>query len=117
MFAFQPSDRRAMSELEKPIQTMIDATNNGDSEAFLGVFAEDAVITDWGRTFSGKTEIARWNDDENIGTQNRIRVTDVKRVGDSVNVGVEVAGSGYNGSGRMIFEIDGPHIKRLLITE
>jgi hypothetical protein len=27
-----------MSELEKPIQMMIDATNNGDSETFLTKF-------------------------------------------------------------------------------
>jgi hypothetical protein len=106
-----------MADLERPIQTMIDATNRGDSEAFLGAFAEDAVVVDWARTFIGRGEIARWNDDENIGTQNQIRVTDVQRSATSVDVGVEVRGGGYNGSGRMIFELEGSAIKRLLITE
>ena len=106
-----------MSELETPIQTMIDATNRGDSETFLSVFSEDAVITDWGRTLAGKAEIARWNSDENIGTKNHIRVTGVERSGKSVTVNVEVSGNGYNGSGAMIFEVEGPAIKRLLITE
>jgi hypothetical protein len=105
-----------MFELEKPIQTMIDATNRGDSEGLLSAFADDAVLTDWGRTFAGKSEIARWNSDENVGTQNQIRVTGVKRSGKSVNVSIEVTGTGFNGSGSMIFEVDGDSIKRLAIT-
>ena len=105
-----------MLDLEKPIQTMIDATNRGDSEALLGTFADDAVLTDWGRTFAGKSEIARWNSDENIGTQNRIRVTGVERSGSSVNVSVVVTGNGYNGSGSLIFDLEADSIKRLLIT-
>jgi hypothetical protein len=106
-----------MPDLERPIRTMIDATNRGDSETFLSAFADDAVLVDWGRTFSGKSEIARWNDDENIGTQNQIRVTGVERSGKSVKVSVDVSGSGYNGSGSMIFEVDGEAITKLVIPE
>ena len=106
-----------MFDLETPIQTMIDATNRGDSEAFLSAFAEDAILTDWGRTFTGKAGIARWNSDENIGTRNQIRVTGVERSGSSVSVGVEVTGNGYNGSGKFIFEMEAQSIKQLLITE
>jgi hypothetical protein len=96
---------------------MIDATNRGDSEALLGVFAEDAILVDWGRTFSGKTKIARWNSDENIGTKNRIRVTGVKRSGREVIVRVVVSGRGYNGSGALRFQLEKHAIKRLLITD
>lgn len=106
-----------MFELEKPIQTMVDATNRGDSETLVSVFADDAILTDWGRTFTGRSEIARWNSDENIGTRNHIRVTGVERSGNSVNVRVEVTGNGFNGSGSMIFEVEGQSIKRLDITE
>ena len=106
-----------MPGLEKPIRTMIDATNRADSETFLGAFADDAVLVDWGRTFSGKSEIARWNDDENIGARNQIRVTGVERSGKSVRVGVDVSGGGYNGSGSMIFEVEGDAITKLMIPE
>jgi hypothetical protein len=105
------------ADLEKPIQTMIDATNRGDSEALLGAFSDDAVLTDWGRTFAGKSEIARWNADENIGTHNHIRVMGVKRVGSAVDVNVVVTGEGYNGPGSLIFEVEGESIKRLTITD
>jgi hypothetical protein len=104
-------------ELEKAIQTMIEATNRGDSDALLGAFADDAVLVDWGRTFAGKSDIARWNSDENIGTQNHIRVMGVKRSGNSVDVNVVVTGNGYNGPGSLIFELEGQSIKRLLITD
>jgi hypothetical protein len=115
-----PSGRASVdspdAELEAPIRTMIDATNRGDSETFLSAFADDAILTDWGRTFSGKAEIARWNRDENIGTQNRIRVTGVKRSGREVMVSVVVSGGGYNGSGVWSFRVGGRFIKRLVIT-
>jgi hypothetical protein len=120
--ATTPSPRRRASadspeaELEAPIRTMIDATNRGDRETFLSAFADDAILTDWGRTFSGKTEIARWNNDENIGTRNRIRVTGVKRSGREVMVSVVVSGGGYNGSGVLSFQVEGRSIKRLVIT-
>jgi hypothetical protein len=106
-----------MFDLEMPIQRMIDATNRGDSETFLSVFSDDAILTDWGRTFRGKSEIARWNSDENIGTQNHIRVMGVKRLGNSVDVNVVVTGNGYNGPGSMIFEVEAEAIKRLVITD
>jgi hypothetical protein len=40
-------------DLEPPVRAMLDATNAADSQAFL----------------------ARWNDNENIGVQNRIEIT------------------------------------------
>ena len=57
-----------MPALEPPIAAMIDATNREDSAAFLDAFADDAVINDWGREFTGKAEIATWNDNENIAS-------------------------------------------------
>jgi ketosteroid isomerase-like protein len=102
--------------LEPPISTMIDATNRADSDGFLAAFADDATLTDWGRTFAGKAEIARWNDTENIGTQSRIAVTGVERSGATVTVGVAVSGNGYNGGGSFVFETGGDLITHLEIS-
>ena len=88
-----------MSELEPAIRQLFDATNRGDSAAFLDAFASDGVVDDWGRTFTGHTEIAGWNDRENIGVHSHIDVTGVTRDGDSIRVGVAVSGDGYNGGG------------------
>lgn len=71
-------------ELPPAVRQMIDATNAEDSTAFLSTFAEDAVVDDWGRRFTGRAEIAAWNARENIGTHNRIEVTGVSPAGDNV---------------------------------
>jgi hypothetical protein len=104
-----------MVELEKPIQAMIDATNREDSAAFLDAFADDAVLVDWGREFAGKAEIARWNDNENIGVNSRFEVTGVSRSGGRTTVGVIVSGNGYNGTGNFVFEVKGGLIQHMLI--
>jgi len=112
-----PSSARAKHiELEKPIQKVIEATNRGDTPELLNAFADDAVLIDSGRTFAGKEEITQWNAQENIGTSNRLKVTDVRRSGYEVKVDVEVSGHGYNGPGVLSFLIDGDVVKRLAIT-
>ena len=98
------------------IRRMLDATNRGDSEAFLDAFADDATIDDWGRTFTGHEEIAGWNARENIGVHSRISTTSVQRSGDEIRVGVEVRGDGYNGGGAFTFVLAGDKIARMVIT-
>jgi hypothetical protein len=95
---------------------MIDATNSGDSEGFLSAFADDAVIQDWGREFAGKSEIARWNDNENIGTQSKFQVNGFERTGNEVTVKVEVTGGGFNGPSTFVFELEDGLIKRFVIS-
>lgn len=106
-----------MLKLEPAIEAMIGGTNRDDSAGLLNAFADDAVLTDFGRTFKGKAEIARWNDDENIGTQNRLRIISVTRSAKTVSVKIAVTGNGYNGPGTLKFELEGESIKRLVITD
>ena len=104
-------------DLDPPIRAMLDATNAGDSDAFLRAFADDATIDDWGRTFTGRDEIAGWNDRENIGVNSHIDVTGVERDGNDVKVGVAVSGDGYNGGGAFTFTLaDDGKIARMVIT-
>jgi hypothetical protein len=107
---------RMSDDLEPPIRQMLDATNRGDNEAFLAAFAGDAVLDDWGRTFTGHEEIAGWNARENIGVNSRIEVTGVERSGDEIRVGVSVSGDGYNGGGAFTFVLAGDRIARMVIT-
>lgn len=102
--------------LEPPIQAMLDATNRGDRDALLAAFEPEAVLVDWGRTFTGRKAIARWNDDENMGTHNKIEVTGVERSAEGVAVRVSVSGTGYNGEGTLTFQLGARGISRLVIT-
>ena len=106
-----------MIELETVIRQMIDATNRSDSDALLAAFTDDAVLVDFGRSFAGKPAIARWNQNENIGTHNQIEVTGAKRAEGKIQVGINVTGNGYNGPGTLIFTLDQDVITHLLITE
>jgi hypothetical protein len=107
---------RTDEPLEPPIQLLIDATNRGDSVEFLTAFEDGAVLIDWGRTFTGKVEIAKWNSDENIGTQNHLRVTGVHRTAKQVRVTVAVTGKGYNGDGTFVFDLGPRGITRMVIS-
>ena len=106
-----------MSELEPAIRQLFDATNRGDSDAFLDAFAADGVVDDWGRTFTGHTEIAGWNASENIGVHSTSSHGRSTRDGDAIKVGVAVSGDGYNGGGAFTFTLapDGK-IARMVIT-
>jgi ketosteroid isomerase-like protein len=103
-------------KLEPAIEAMIEATNREDRDGLIAAFAPDASLVDFGRTFTGHDEIARWSDQENIGTHNRIEVTSVSRSGGTTTLGVIVSGDGYNGAGTLAFELAGERIARLVIS-
>ena len=58
----------------EPIRRFVETTNAGDSEAFLDTFTADASLTDWGRSFHGREQIARWNQSDNIGVKSNLRI-------------------------------------------
>jgi hypothetical protein len=40
--------------LPAPVQALFDATNAGDTTAFLDAFTADGVVDDWDREFRGR---------------------------------------------------------------
>ena len=99
------------------IQRFIDATNSGNTKAFLDSFTADAFLSDWGRDFTGRDEIASWNQSDNIGVQSKFRLLEVEPNGaDAYRVRLAVSGNGYNGEGTMTFTLAGDRISRLLIS-
>lgn len=109
----QPVPR--VEALEPAGRRMIEATNTEDSDAFLDQFAEHAVVDDFGRRFVGRAGIAAWNARENIGTHNRITVTDVRSDDAGIVLTVEVTGDGYNGGGTFVITMGSDVIEQLVI--
>src|ERR1700709_851507 len=68
---------RMTVSLPAPVQAVFDATNAGDTEAFLAAFSADGVVDDWGREFHGHAAIKQWSDGENIGVHATFAVTAV----------------------------------------
>ncbi len=100
------------------IQAFIDATNAGDTAAFIDAFTPDATLDDWGRGFTGHDGIARWNETDNIGVQSHFDLVGIAEGAepDSYVVTLKVSGNGYNGTGPMTFVVDGDRIASLVIA-
>ncbi|WP_232665183.1 nuclear transport factor 2 family protein [Pseudonocardia sp. TRM90224] len=111
-----------MSESSTPVpaalQAFIDATNNGDSEAFVAAFTDDAVLDDWGRVVHGHEGVASWNRTDNIGVRSHFELVGIEPTDspDRVVATLKVSGGGYNGTGPMTFEFRGDRIARLVIA-
>ena len=106
-----------MSTTPPVIQRFIDATNAGDTAAFLEAFTPDAFLSDWGRDFTGRAGIASWNEADNIGMHSKFRLIEVEPKGaDAYRVRLAVSGNGYNGEGTMAFTLVGGRISRLVIS-
>ncbi|UDL88644.1 nuclear transport factor 2 family protein [Mesorhizobium sp. PAMC28654] len=99
-----------------PIHRFVEATNEGNTEAFLGTFTDDAVLIDWGRKFRGRQQIAQWNESDNIGVQSRLRIVSIAPAKGACRVRIAVTGNGFNGEGDMTFKLDGDLISSLVIA-
>jgi ketosteroid isomerase-like protein len=53
--------------LPPAIAAYVKASNEADSNAFLGVFTDDALVNDIQREFSGKAAIGKWAEREIFG--------------------------------------------------
>lgn len=104
-----------MASLPGPIQRFVDATNRGDTEAFLACFTPNATLSDWGRQFHGRDGIASWNETDNIGVKARMEVLRAKSTARGHEVTVKVASGNFNGEGLIVFALEGDHIALVAI--
>ncbi|NYE95719.1 hypothetical protein FHU41_001969 [Psychromicrobium silvestre] len=95
-------------ELPIAIQKAFDATNAGDSEAFVAAFAADGFINDWGRQLNGSAGIASWDQSDNIGKQASWEALSIETHGrGKYLVSIKTGGNGYNGVSPFVFTLAG----------
>ena len=104
-----------MADVPAPIRRMVDASNAGDTPAFLACFTPDAFLSDWGRDFTGRDGLADWNATDNIGVNSHLEVVAAAPDGAAWQVTVAVSG-GFDGEGTMTFTLAGDLISRLVIS-
>ena len=104
--------------LPGPIQAFVDTTNLGDAEGFLDLFTADATLDDWGRIFTGRDEIARWNRTDNIGRQARFEPLAVEPgpAAGTYVVTLRVTGGGFNGTSPITFRLRDDRIAVVVIA-
>lgn len=105
-----------MTDIPPPIALMIDATNAGDSDAFVAAFTDDAHLEDWGKGFDGHEGVRSWDSTDNIGRNSHFEATGVERDGDEWVVSLVVTGGGFNGTSDFRFTLRGDLIARMTIT-
>jgi ketosteroid isomerase-like protein len=105
------------AKIPSPIDRLVAAINAGDTQAFLGFFGKDGVVEDWGRRFKGPAAIRRWSDKELIGAKGRLTVTSASHAGNTVTLTGDWKSSYFSGASRMIFTLDGDHVREMKIPE
>lgn len=104
------------NKLEPPIKAVIDATNAGDSKAFVAGFTKDGSVNDWGQVFAGRAEIATWDKEENTGAGHKLRVTGVSRLRGEILVLLEIATKdGEKSASTYAFRLQGNKVASLEI--
>ncbi|MGW7241629.1 nuclear transport factor 2 family protein [Streptomyces sp. NPDC054804] len=98
-----------MSTIEIPaaIQTFVEATNQGDAEAFAAAFTHDAELNDWGREYHGRDGVRAWDRTDNIGVQAHFALDAIEpgTSSDTYVATLTVTGNGHNGTGPMTFRL------------
>jgi hypothetical protein len=96
-----------MTQVPASITAFIDATNAGDSDAFVASFAEDGTLDDWGRVARGHDGIREWDRTDNIGRQSHFELVDIAEEAEpgTYLVHLEVTGNGFNGTSPFRFTL------------
>ncbi len=102
-------------DLPRPVRTLVDAANAGDTAAFLAAFTPDGVVDDWGREFRGADDIQGWSDGEFIGVEVSLEVEEVELDGPRTIVAAIVGGNGFNGPSTFTFTTVGGLVSRMMI--
>lgn len=111
-------DDRFLRALPTPIAAFIDATNAGDSDAFVAAFTEDGTLDDWGRVASGHESIREWDRTDNIGKESHFELVDIaaEAAADTYLVHLRVKGKGFNGTSPFRFSLRGDRIESVQIV-
>ncbi|MCZ0708936.1 MULTISPECIES: nuclear transport factor 2 family protein [Microbacterium] len=101
--------------LPAPVQTMIDAINAGDTEAFVAAFTADGFVSDWGTVKAGADGVRGWADSDAIGAGARMTVLSATTDGDMTRIRFGWSSRVFNGESDGIFVVDGDRLASFTI--
>ena len=106
-----------MSEtaVPSPVQTMIDAINAADTEAFVAAFTPDGFISDWGTVTSGPEGVRAWAHSDAIGAGARMTVLTAETDGVTTRIRFGWKSRVFNGESDGIFVVEGDRLSSFTI--
>ncbi|MBV0895551.1 nuclear transport factor 2 family protein [Microbacterium sp. NC79] len=108
-----------MSEMKMPaaVQHMIDAINDGDTDAFVAAFTTDGTINDWGRVLSGENGLRQWARTDAIGANAEMTVITAVTHGATTRVRFGWSSEAFNGESSGVFEVANDLVRSFSILE
>ncbi|AWI26779.1 nuclear transport factor 2 family protein [Flavobacterium pallidum] len=106
-------------DLPQVIADLVNAQNSFDSVAYANCFSETAVVSDEGKTHSGRREIERWIAEANERYKSVMKPLEYTGNGSLAILSAEVSGT-FPGSPLVLkfhFEIVDGKIKSLSVTD
>lgn len=103
--------------MPEPVASFVEAVNRHDEDAVLDAFTETGFVDDWGRTFTGSSQIKGWSDKEFIGARGVMSPQRVTVDGDTVTVIADWRSSYANGLSSFAFVIAGDKLASMTIRE
>lgn len=98
------------------VREALEAADAHDTSMFLGCFAVDGAVDDWGRVFTGHAQIRHWSDAEFIGKNVTLSDLSFTSAADRVAVQASVGGDGYTGPSTFTFTVHEGKIQLMRIT-
>lgn len=83
--------------LPAPVQTVVDAINAGNLDAFVAAFTPDGSVDDWGRVLTGPDGVRSWGETDAIGMNARMTVLSAETEGATTTIHFDWRSDRFNG--------------------
>ncbi|NDL60243.1 nuclear transport factor 2 family protein [Phytoactinopolyspora mesophila] len=103
------------SSIPAPVSAVVDAINDGDTDAFVGAFTPDGFVNDWGRVLNGPDGIRSWAESDAIGMNARMTVLTAETQGDTTTLRFEWRSQKFNGESDAIVVVENGLVKSFTI--
>lgn len=91
--------------LPAPVAAFVETINGADTDAFVALFTEDAVLDDWGTKYPGHDGVRRWAGTDAIGAGARMTVLTARTEGDVTSTTFDWRSRKFNGVSEGIFTV------------
>ncbi len=98
-----------------PVQAMVDAINDADTEAFVAAFTPEGFVSDWGTVKAGPEGVRAWAGSDAIGAGARMTVLSAATEGDTTRIRFAWSSRVFNGESDGIFIVSGSRLASFTI--
>lgn len=91
------------------------AINSADTDAFVGLFAPDGSVNDWGTVYPGRAGVRQWAGSDAIGAGAQMTILSATADGDTVTVRFDWRSRVFNGESDGIFVVGEQGIRSFTI--